>query len=99
KHIRFLVSLSFALLVPFSALAQSSNGAINGNVVDNSGSALPGVTVTAPNVAPSAVRTAVTNGAGHYEIPLLMPGVYRVDSELSGFQPQKFDKIVVNVGT
>ena len=99
KHIRFLVFLSLALLVPFSALAQSSNGAINGNVRDDSGSALPGVAVTATNVATAVARTAVSNGTGHYEIPLLIPGTYRVSAELSGFQPQKFDKVVVNVGS
>ncbi|HEY6139451.1 MAG TPA: carboxypeptidase-like regulatory domain-containing protein, partial [Thermoanaerobaculia bacterium] len=99
KHIRFLVVLFLALLVPLSAFAQSSNGAITGNVVDGSGSALPGVTVTATNSGTAATRTVVSNGAGHYEIPLLPPGTYRVSSELSGFQPLKFDNIVVNVGT
>jgi outer membrane receptor protein involved in Fe transport len=100
KHIRFLgLLLSFALLVPFAAYGQSSNGAINGNVVDDSGSALPGVTVTATNVGTAVTRTAVSNGTGHYEVPLLIPGTYRVSGELSGFQAVKFDKVVVNVGT
>ena len=100
KHIRFLAFIvSLALFVPFAALGQSSNGAINGNVSDASGSALPGVTVTATNVGTAATRTTVTNGTGHYEVPLLMPGTYRVNGELSGFQPVKFDSVVVNVGT
>jgi outer membrane receptor protein involved in Fe transport len=100
KHIRSLALVLFlASLVPFTALAQSSNGAINGNVTDNSGSALPGVTVTATNTGTAVARTAVTNGTGHYEIPLLIPGTYRVSGELSGFQPVKFDSVVVNVGT
>jgi outer membrane receptor protein involved in Fe transport len=100
KLIRFFaLFVSLALLVPFAAFAQSSNGAVNGNVTDNSGSALPGVTVTATNVATAATRTVVTNGAGHYEVPLLIPGTYRVSGELSGFQPVKFDNVVVNVGT
>jgi len=100
KHMRFLVlSLLFAFLVPLAAFAQSSNGAINGNVTDNAGGALPGVTVTATNTGTATTRTAVTNGTGHYEIPLLIPGTYRVSGELSGFQPVKFDSVVVNVGT
>src|SRR5438132_9272510 len=42
KHIRFLAFLfSLALLVPFAAFGQSSNGAINGNAVAASGGALP----------------------------------------------------------
>src|SRR5207302_8097287 len=79
KHIRFIVPfLLLALLVPCAALAQSSNGAIAGNVTDGSGSALPGVTVTATNAGTAATRTAVTNASGHYEVPLLIPGTYRV---------------------
>jgi hypothetical protein len=41
----------------------------------------------------------VSNTAGHYEVPLLSPGTYSVSSMLSGFQPTKYDKIVVNVGS
>src|SRR5436305_2343300 len=100
KHIRFFVLfLCLALLVPLVAFAQSSSGAINGNVADDSGSALPGVTVTATNAGTSATRSVVSNGTGRYEIPLLPPGTYRVSGELAGFQAVKFDKVVVNVGT
>jgi outer membrane receptor for ferrienterochelin and colicin len=100
KHIRFIaLTLCLIALLPFAAFAQSSNGSISGTVTDESGGALPGVTITATNNATGASRTAVSNGTGHYEVPLLPPGMYAVAGELSGFQPLKYDKVVVNVGT
>src|ERR1051325_1452816 len=100
KHIGFL--LVFALLVvsmPVGLFAQSSNGSISGNVADDQGGALPGVTITATNVNTGATRTTVTNEKGHYEVGLLPPGTYNVSAELSGFQPFKRSGVVVNVGT
>jgi len=79
KHMRFF--LAFALLVvslPVCVLAQSSSGSISGIVSDEQGGALPGVTISATNVATSATRTTVSNETGHYQIALLPPGTYDV---------------------
>jgi hypothetical protein len=100
KHIRFLFAIALLIaIVPFSAFAQSSNGSISGTVTDDSGAVLPGVTITAVNIATGLTRTSVSNPVGHYDVPLLPPGVYSLSSELSGFQPIKYPRIVVNVGT
>ena len=100
KHIRFTFAVALLVaLAPFTAFAQSSTGSISGNVADDSGAALPGVTVTATSAATGATRTTVTNGTGHYELALLVPGTYAVSGELSGFKTVKFEKIVVNVGS
>ena len=51
KPIRFFALLALLLaLVPLSVLAQSSNGSISGTVTDDTGGALPGVSVTATNL-------------------------------------------------
>ena len=92
------LSILFAILVPLAAFAQSSTGSISGNITDASGSVLPGVTVTATNTATGFARSVVTNDVGHYEIPLLPPGVYRTAVELSGFQPVHA-LLNINVGT
>src|ERR1700704_6580252 len=100
KHMRFLFAIALlAAIVPFSVFAQSSNGSISGTVSDDAGGVLPGVTITALNTATGMSRTTVSNPSGHYDIPLLPPGTYSVSSELSGFQPVKYDRIVVNVGS
>ncbi|HXH37689.1 MAG TPA: TonB-dependent receptor, partial [Thermoanaerobaculia bacterium] len=100
KHIRFLFAIALLIaIVPFPLFAQSSTGSVSGIVSDESGAVLPGVSITALNTATGLSRTAVSNPVGHYDIPLLPPGTYSVSSELSGFSPVKYDRIVVNVGS
>ncbi len=100
KHIRFLFAITLLVaIVPFSAFPQSSNGSISGTVTDDAGGVLPGVTVTALNTSTGLTRSTASNAVGHYELQLLPPGTYSVSSELSGFQPIKYPKIVVNVGS
>lgn len=99
KPVRFLFLLCLLILLPIAAFAQSSNGSISGNITDSSGGALPGVTISASNIATHATRVAVSNASGHYDLPLLPPGTYDVSSDLAGFQPQRHQNVVVNVGT
>ena len=96
---RTLSMMLVCLALPFAVLAQSSTGSISGNVTDDSGASLPGVTVTATNAGTGATRTAVTNGSGYYQLALLPPGAYRVEAALDGFQPMRRESITVNVGT
>jgi hypothetical protein len=70
-------------LWPASAFAQS---AIAGQVRDNTGAVLPGVTVEA--ASPALIegrRIAVTDGQGRYSIVDLRPGTYSVTFMLTGF--------------
>lgn len=75
------------LLLPGLATAQSTHGAIVGTVSDESGAVMPGVAVTVTNTGTNIGRTAVTNQAGYYEVLALVPGTYRVRSDLAGFTP------------
>jgi outer membrane receptor protein involved in Fe transport len=102
QAIRIRLSLFVCFLValaPFALFGQSSNGSISGTITDDSGAALPGVTVSATNVATGAERNALSNPTGHYQIGLLPPGTYNVKADLSGFQAVRRDRVVVNVGT
>lgn len=96
---RTLSLLLACLLISTAVLAQSSTGSISGTITDDSGAALPGVTVTATNAATSATRTTVTNALGAYQLGLLPPATYSVDAVLEGFQPARRSQVVVNVGT
>lgn len=87
RRFRSFVALFALLLTNVPAFAQSANpttGAISGTVSDNTGAALPGVTVTATNLDTGLVRNGVTESAGEFNISLLPPGRYRVDAELEG---------------
>lgn len=80
----FVVAVAL-LVLPQSAAAQLTRGAVSGTVVDTTGAAVPGASVTARNVATNIARTAVTDGNGFYRIPALEPGRYLVAVEMPGF--------------
>ena len=81
-----LVVLGVMLLVPVAASAQSQ---FAGNVTDDTGGALPGVTVTAASEALiEGSRLAVTDGTGQYTIINLRPGAYTLTYDLPGFGTQ-----------
>src|SRR5437016_7153499 len=96
---RFIVRV-LALLCAASmpAAAQDFRGGITGRVSDTSGGRLPGVTVTATNVATNVGTTTTTNSEGDFAILFLNPGTYSVAAELSGFKKLVRQNVEVRVG-
>lgn len=84
------LSLGLALLAIVAAgrpaLAQSGLATITGIVTDNSGGAVPGVSVTATNDATNVPYVGVTNDAGAYIITSVPIGAYTVKVEQQGFK-------------
>src|SRR5262244_2673508 len=96
---RMRVAITLALLAAAAAAdAQEFRGAITGRINDKSGGVLPGVTVTATNVATNVSSTTTTNQDGLYTIPYLTPGRYTVVAELSGFKKSQRENIEVRIG-
>src|SRR5690242_19344931 len=89
------------LLFTFTAgvFAQATGGSIHGRIVDETGAALPGVTVTALNEAPGSSRSAVTATDGSYLLSGLPVGSYTVTSELANFASLTTKNVEVNVAT
>lgn len=84
-----ILSLALAIgFVPPAAMAQSqaTTGVIEGTVSDESGSALPGVTVTLENTATHFEQVEITDARGRFRGALLPLGPYRVTAELDGFK-------------
>src|SRR3989442_15693049 len=75
-------------LAPSTVWGQSAQSAsLVGKVTDESGGAMPGVTVTAKSPALQVPQmTTVTTADGDYRLLELPPGVYAVTFELAGFQ-------------
>ena len=71
----FAASL-LALAVAMPAAAQRTTGEIIGKIVDESGSVLPGVTVTLRGAGVAGAPTVVTAETGTYRFPVLPPGTY-----------------------
>ena len=84
------IVLFAGVMMATPARAQST-GAIQGNIVDAQGAVVPGVTVTVRNVATGVERTTVSDANGDYLTPSLAPGLYRIETHLSGFGDQARD--------
>src|SRR2546427_11091245 len=70
---------------------------ISGAVQDQSGAVLPGVEVTATQTETGIARMTVTNETGHYVLPNLPLGPYKLEGALPGFRTFIQTGIVLNV--
>src|SRR5206468_12233746 len=86
-------ALLASLLLCTNLFAQGGNGALTGTVEDPTGALIPGVKVTAMNTGTGVETAALTNESGAYNILSLLPGVYRLTAELSGFRSAAFNNI------
>src|ERR1035437_2442005 len=78
-----------AALLFFSVLAlviaQDIRSEFRGRVTDQTGLAVPGVTVRAKNIATGVVTSSTSNESGDYLIPFLVPGEYTLTASSFGF--------------
>jgi hypothetical protein len=81
------------LLLATMAFGQNAN--LGGTISDTSGAVMPRVTITAKNNATGVVATGISNEAGAYSFPSLLPGSYTVSAEISGFQAQTFTDVTL----
>src|SRR5919204_1616047 len=85
-----------ATLATVRAYAQIGGAAnIGGAVTDDSGAALPGVTVTVTNTANGRSQVVVTGSDGRYRAVQLQPGPYLVIAELQGFSTSRRNVVLV----
>src|SRR5262245_13138297 len=92
--------IALAALSARGAAAQSLTGALFGTVTDEQGGAVPGakVRVSSPALI-SGSATVLTDGRGQLRFPVLPPGTYAIDVELSGFNPYRERDVVIGVST
>ena len=79
-----IVLVGVVLAVPVAA--QTGLATVTGIVSDESGGAVPGVTVTATNQATNIAYTGVTNEAGNFVITSVPIGGYIIAVDLPGFK-------------
>src|SRR5688572_13250420 len=83
---RILVAVVCAGLSVGTLCAQSSSGTITGRVLDQSGRAVPGATVTLVRTDISEVRSLVTRESGDITFASLQPGPFTLRVEAPGFE-------------
>src|SRR5580692_2014556 len=97
---RILLPLMATILwSPVSVLpasAQTTFGSITGVVTDPSGAAVPRVQITVVNQDTGLTHRQSSTGTGVYTVPDLAPGPYRVRFELSGFNTQEKEGVLLD---
>jgi len=74
------------------------SGSIGGTVTDSSGAMVAAASVSARNLETGALRTAITDGAGHYAILALGVGEYQLTVVKAGFEETARSGIHLDVG-
>ncbi len=82
-----LIFLGIVALLAVPALAQQT-GSVLGVVTTDTGTPIPGVTVTATSSVLPQERTTVTDADGRYRFPLLPPGDYELTFDTEGLATQ-----------
>src|SRR6266700_3060133 len=67
-------------------LAQVTSGSLTGIVNDPSGAVVPGARVVLPDANKGYNYTTITDAAGRYLVTNLLPSVYKITVEASGFK-------------
>ncbi len=87
------------LVVCLPSFSQVNQGRILGTVTDQTGGVISGASVSVIDVARGVTHLLVTDSAGDFQIPGLIPGLYTVRAESKGFKVTERQNITVEVGT
>ncbi len=95
---RFALVLFVVLCIARGGSAQSTNsGDIRGTVMDSSGAAVVGATVTLTNIDTGESKDFVTNASGIYDTVSTRPGNYNLTFKKDGFKEVTHGPIVLQV--
>jgi Carboxypeptidase regulatory-like domain len=103
RHFKHQSALIFCLvlavaLVPRAIAQQSTNAQITGIVTDSTGASVPEVSLKATNTATNVEFSTVSNEAGVYVLPQLVPGPYQITVSKEGFQTLVRSEITLRIG-
>jgi hypothetical protein len=91
----FVALLALATRAPAQG---ETTSAVQGQVTDASGGAIPGATLTITNLDTGMQRSLKTDDQGRFNFPQLKPGAYSVKAEAEGFESQQKDNVFAGLG-
>jgi len=96
---RFFLGTAVLCLASIHAFGQGeTTSAIQGQATDSSGALVSGATITVTSVDTGSKRTAKTDETGRFNFPQLKPGLYNVEINAPGFEPQTAGNIFSGLG-
>jgi len=78
--------LQIASFFPLGLFAQEFRGTLSGTIADPSGAAIAGARVTVTETKTGTRNESLTNSAGQYTAPFLLPGDYDIAAQVQGFR-------------
>jgi hypothetical protein len=102
SSLKRMILVSTASVAIFSIcrplFSQGNEGRILGNITDQSGGVIAGATVAVTDVDRGISRMLITDTAGEYNAPNLIPGAYTVRAQATGFRTIERQNILLEVG-
>jgi hypothetical protein len=96
QFLYFVLVFSLLQFCSIFVRAQTSSGALRGQISDPSGAAIPNASVVLiPAAAGSAPIKTQANGQGQYEFKGLAPGQYTLNAVAEGFSVYENDNVVI----
>src|SRR6266849_6767492 len=91
----WILALGLGVSVPLRA--QVAGATLSGTITDPQGGAIPNAKVSAKNMGTGVSTDTITNSAGAYTAPNLIPGDYQVTVSAAGFATA-LTKVTLTVG-
>src|SRR5580700_3897298 len=91
--------LAIVAFIQPPAYAQFASGSIGATVTDATGAAIPVAKAVLKNEATGALRDTVTNNAGYFDFPSVLPGTYTVTVSSAGLRTSEETGIVLTQGS
>jgi hypothetical protein len=89
--------LGVALFFLALAQAQVGTGTLTGRITDATTAAVPGVQIKVVNEESGSTAAVLTNHEGIYRATSLLPGTYRIEARVPGFDPVVRRNVVLEV--
>jgi hypothetical protein len=88
----------FALVLCVQLFGQVTGATLSGTVSDSSGAVVTGAKIVVQNLATGVARSTVTDPAGLFVMPNLVPGNYQLTTTAAGFRTEVRSGILLTVG-
>lgn len=92
------LKLLVCCLICATAWSQEFRATITGRVVDAQNAVVPNAKITATLISTGGKSETTSGVDGQYTIPFLIPGVYRLETQVAGFKRYLRDRLEVNTG-
>src|SRR5271154_1024201 len=98
-HLRSLVRIiALSVFVLTAAVGHGqSTATLSGSIIDPSGAVVPQAQVTMHGIATGLDRVVISDSAGNYTVPSLLPGNYSVTVQAAGFAVYKLASVALQV--